>query len=121
MKNIYVLSIFVFLLFTIISYSQNKIPASQAKNHIGENETVTGLDSQVYHSRGGTYFLNIDGDYPGNTFTAIIFKSDVKKFKDIDSNVGKEVEVKGKIKEYNGKPEIILKSESQIEIIRKGN
>ncbi|MHB8337937.1 MAG: hypothetical protein ACYDEE_11030 [Ignavibacteriaceae bacterium] len=87
----------------------------------GENETVIGIDSQVYHSRGGKCFLDIDGDYPDNTFTAVIFKSDVKKFKDIDKYEGKEIQVKGKIKEYNGKPEIILKSKSQIEIIRKGN
>ncbi|MGD1008268.1 MAG: hypothetical protein ABR980_13680 [Ignavibacteriaceae bacterium] len=110
MKNSFSLSVIFPLLIFFTSYSQNKIPASQAKNHIGENETIIGIDSQVYHSRGGTYFLDIDGDYPGNTFTAVILKSDVKKFNDIDSYEGKKVEVKGKIKKYNGKPEIILKN-----------
>jgi micrococcal nuclease len=121
MKNSFGLSFFFSLLLFITVYPQNKISAIDAKNHIGENETVIGIDSQVYHSRGGACFLDIDGNYPDNTFAAVIFKSDLKKFKDIDEYEGKEIEVTGKIKEYNGKPEIILKSESQIEIIRKGN
>ncbi len=119
MKNSFGLSVIFSLLLFFTAYPQNKIPANAAKNYIGKYETVIGTDSQVYHSRGGTCFLDIDGDYPDNTFTAVIFKSDVKKFKDIDEYEGKEIEVKGKIKEYKGKPEIILKSKSQIKIIEQ--
>jgi DNA/RNA endonuclease YhcR with UshA esterase domain len=44
----------------------------------------------------------------------------MKKFKDIEDYEGKDVKVKGKIKGYSDKPEIILKSEKQIKIITKG-
>jgi DNA/RNA endonuclease YhcR with UshA esterase domain len=117
MKNSINLSFVLFLLFLFTAYSQNKIPASEAKNHIGENAIVKGTITEVYHSRGGTCFLDIEGHYPNNLFSAVIFKSDSGKFKGIDSFEGKAVEVKGKIKEYKDKPEIILKSLNQIKII----
>lgn len=120
MKKSLMLSVIFFMFFCFTSYSQNKIPTSKAKNYIGKNITVYGVASQVYHSRGGTCFIDMNGDYPDNVFTAVIFKSDLKKFKDIDKYEGKIIDVKGKIKGYEGKPEIILKSEKQIKIITNG-
>ena len=46
--------------------------------------------------------------------TIIIFKNDLSKFKDIQKYKGKDIEISGEIKEYNGKPEIILNDISQI-------
>jgi len=117
MKNSLCLSNVFSLMFLFTAYSQNKIPAIEAQNHIGENQFVTGTITEVYHSRGGTCFLDIEGHYPNNLFSAVIFKSDAGKFNDIDNYEGKVVEVKGKIKEYKGKPEIILNSMSQIKIV----
>ena len=115
------LCLFVFFIFVILqtAYPQNKIKTSEAENYIGKIEIVEGFANQIYHSRGGTCFIDMDGDYPNNVFTAVIFKSDLKKFKDIDEYEGKEIEVKGIIKEYRGKPEIILKNKSQIQIIEQ--
>ena len=107
----------VYILLSYTSYSQIKISANEASNHIGEYAIVTGTVSQVYHSRGGTCFLDIDGDYPNNTFTGVIFKSDSKKFTDVEKYEGKAIELIGTIKEYNGKPEIILKNDSQIKMV----
>ena len=107
----------IYIFFSYNSYSQIKITANEAGNHIGEFAIVAGTVSQVYHSRGGTCFLDIDGEYPNNIFVGVIFKSDVKQFTDIENYEGKKIEVKGAIKEYNGKPEIILRNQSQIKII----
>ena len=52
-------------------------------------------------------------------FTAVIFRSDFGKFPkqpELYYN-GKNVQVTGKVKEYKGKPEIILKDPAQIRII----
>lgn len=117
MKKFLSLTVILTLVILPTAFPQNKIKTSEAENYIGKYEIVDGFANQVYHSRGGTCFIDMDGDYPNNVFAAVIFKSDMKKFKDIDKYEGKEIEVKGTIKEYRGKPEIILKSKNQIHII----
>ncbi len=121
MKKSFQLTVVSFLLLTFTTLPQNRIKTSEAKNYIGKYEIVVGFANQVYHSRGGTCFIDMDGDYPNNVFTAVIFKSDLKKFKDIDEYEDKEIEIIGRIKEYRGKPEIILKNQRQIKmfIIKK--
>jgi micrococcal nuclease len=53
-------------------------------------------------------------------FTAIIFASVFSRFPANPENYyhGKKVRVSGKIKEYQGKPEIILNNPAQIEILK---
>ena len=58
------------------------------------------------------------GEYPDNAFTAVIFKSDTSKFHNVKSWEGKVVEVTGKVKEYRGKPEIIVEEGKKV-IIKK--
>jgi len=52
--------------------------------------------------------------------TAVIFASAFPRFPANPENYyyGKKVRVSGNIKEYNGKPEIILNDPSQIEILK---
>lgn len=59
MKNLIGLSVLFSFLFLFIAYSQNKISASDAKNHIGKNAIVKGTIIEVYYSRSGTCFLDI--------------------------------------------------------------
>ncbi len=120
MKKFLSLTVIVTLVILHTAFPQNKIKTSEAENYIGKIEIVEGFANQVYHARGGTCFIDMDGDYLNNVFAAVIFKSDLKKFKDIDEYEGKEVEVKGTIKEYGGKPEIVLRSVKQIKIIDNG-
>ncbi len=56
------------------------------------------------------------GEYPDNAFTAVIFKSDSSKFHDVESWEGKVVEVTGKVKEYQGKPEIEVGEGEQVKV-----
>lgn len=120
-NNIFVVVIFfLFVCFTFNNYSQTENPkysVSEAKNHIDEYATVSGTVSQVFISKKGTVFFNMGGFYPKHTFTAVIFKNDVKNFSDVYKYEGKEVEITGIIKMYQGKPEIILKSPNQIKIL----
>ena len=115
----------LFILFIIISsislFSQTKITPAQANNHIGEKVTITGTVDEVHITRTGTCFLNMGGTYPDNTFTAVIFKSDISKFGDVQKYEGKEVEISGLLKEYQHKPEIILNYKKQIKVLILSN
>lgn len=95
----------------------NFISPEDARNHIGENVTVRGRVEQVYHSaRSNTYFLNMGGVYPNNSFTAVIRASDLPKFEKVDINKYsmRIVEVKGTIVLYRNRPEIVLLTPTQI-------
>jgi DNA/RNA endonuclease YhcR with UshA esterase domain len=104
-----------------IAPSQTKVPkysTSEAKHHEGEYATVKGTVYQVFVSKKGTVFFNIDGVYPNHPFTAVIFRGDVADFPRVNRYQGATVEITGIIKMYQGKPEIILKSPNQIKVIQ---
>ncbi len=69
------------------------------------------------HNSGIVCFLNFDTDY--QYFSAVIFASDFVGFPFIPEvfYLGKKVYIIGIIKEYNGSPEIIVKTPDQIKII----
>jgi len=95
------------------------ISACNAGNYIGEEKTVAGKIADGYKSRTNTVFLNFEEPYPNSCFTAVIFSSNLINFPENPQFFyeGKIVKVKGVIKEYKGKPEIILEYRSQIEIV----
>ena len=95
------------------------IDACNAGNYIGEEKTVAGKIVDGYKSKSNTVFLNLEKPYPNQCFTAVIFSSDLINFPENPQSFyeGKIVKVKGVIKEYEGKPEIILNDRSQIEIV----
>ncbi len=101
-----------------IALEEGVISACQAGNYIGQETTAKGKVAVGYKSRTGTIFLNFGGAYPDQCFTATIFASDAGKFPPNPNSYyeGKTVKVSGKIKLYEGKPEIILEEPSQITI-----
>jgi hypothetical protein len=105
------------LILAPFSFSQTKIAPSQAKDYIGKTAIVSGRADQVTHSRSDTWFINMGGKYPNNAFTAVVFKSDADKFKDLKNLEGRTIEVKGEIKDYRGTPEIILSNADQLHIV----
>lgn len=89
-----------------------------AAKHYGEYTTVEGTIVAT-HNSGKVCFLNFHPDYK-RYFTAVIFASAFSRFPANPENYyyGKKVRVSGYIKEYKGKPEIILNDPSQIEILK---
>lgn len=89
-----------------------------AAKHYGESATVEGTIVAT-HNSGKACFLNFHPDYK-RYFTAVIFASAFPRFPANPENYyyGKKVRVSGYIKEYKGKPEIILNDPSQIEILK---
>ena len=90
------------------------IAVETASSHLGETVTVKGAVADVHTARSGVTFIDIDGRYPHNAFTAVIFSEDAGKFADVRALSGKVVEITGLIRLYKGKPEIILRSASQL-------
>ncbi len=98
--------------------NENTIIKSQnAKNYIGKFCTVEGRIVATYKNEK-VCFLNFDRDYKKG-FTAVIFKSAFNNFSDSPEVYykNKTVRVKGLIKEYKGKAEIIINDPSEIEIV----
>jgi micrococcal nuclease len=95
------------------------IGACLAGKYIGKEIIIEGKVVDTYRSlKSSTVFLNFEKPYPNQCFTAVIFRSNLYKFIQNPENyyLNKRVRVFGKIKEYQGRPEIILEDPSQIEV-----
>lgn len=104
-----------------VVYAQTgRIPAAEAKNHIGERATVCGNVVSTHYAartKGSPTFLNLDEPYPRQIFTILIWGSDRPKFGDPEAKYdNKRVCVTGLIKDYRGVPEVVAEQSSQIEI-----
>ena len=114
------MKVFVFaLLFTLTAAPAlaETIPAAEAKNHIDKEVTVEGVVGDVHHAASGrAIFIEIGGRYPGNPFSAVLFKDNFSKFPNVDSLAGKTVDITGKIQDYRGIAEIILNDPAQIKV-----
>lgn len=94
------------------------ITPDQATTHIGETVSVCG---KVYGTKllsNGPTFLNMGREYPNNPFTAIITfnKRSNFSYKPEEYLDGKTICVTGTIKNYRGKPEIIVDKQDQVEV-----
>lgn len=94
------------------------IDACQSGNYSGKEIIVEGKISGAYRSKTNTIFLNFEKPYPNQCFTSVIFSSNQYKFVQSPEKYysQKTVRIRGEIKEYQRKPEIILKDPLQIEI-----
>ena len=88
-----------------------------AGKYYGKNVIVEGTIVGSYNS-GKVCFLNFHPDYKHH-FTVVIFASAFPRFPANPENyyMGKKIRVSGYIKEYQGKPEIILNDPGQIEVL----
>jgi DNA/RNA endonuclease YhcR with UshA esterase domain len=111
-------SVLVLLVATTLicgAQSDRNYTAAQAAQHVGENATVTDKVDGVHQSGKGNIFLNIGGHYPKQTFTAFIPSAEATNFQNFKDYEGKTVTVSGKIELYRGKPEIVVRSKTQIQ------
>jgi DNA/RNA endonuclease YhcR with UshA esterase domain len=97
-----------------------KIGASEADKYYDKEMIVTGKVAQVT-IRPKVVFLNLDKPFPDSPFTLVIFSSSTNQFGDINSLDGKNVEAKGKIKNYHDRPEIILYNTNQLKVSAEFN
>ena len=91
-----------------------KIGTGEADKHYGQEMIVTGRVAQVT-IRPKVIFLNLDRPHPDSPFTVVIFPGTY--LADVKALDGKAVEIKGKIKNYNDKPEIVLDNPDQLTVL----
>jgi DNA/RNA endonuclease YhcR with UshA esterase domain len=90
------------------------ISPGEALKHLGRMEEVRGVVAQIGHDRSGLVFLDFGAPYPNETFTAVIFSDAVPQFPNVDRLEGRTISVRGTVELYHGRPEIVVRSPSQI-------
>lgn len=128
-RNIICSILFVlFIVFPCYALTENKsgvttdrdvISWQDADRYYGHYRIVDGVIVKAYNS-GKAVFLNFHPNWK-RYFTVVIFEKDFHLFPGNPEKyyLNKHVRVKGIIKEYKGKPEIILTSPDQVEILNK--
>lgn len=104
---------FAILLLSTVS-SAACISIEEAGKSIGQTACVTGKVLKVSQIRSGMYFLDFCEDYRKCPFTVVVFPKDVPNVGDVKPLEGKTIEITGKIEEYRGRAEIILKDKKQL-------
>lgn len=102
----------------LFAYEPDVISWEDAHKYYGKYVTVEGKIVATYNS-GKACFLNFHTNWREH-FTAVIFASSFNKFPPQPERYydGKIVRVTGTIKEYKGKPQIIVKDRSEIKIFK---
>jgi hypothetical protein len=94
------------------------VSPDDAAKHISQTATVCGVVASTKfdaHLRSQPTFLDFGKPYPDQVFSAVILRYDRGKFGTPETTLqGKRVCVSGKIREYRGKPEIILTDPKQL-------
>ncbi len=88
--------------------------SQEAASHEGERAAVCGLVSGV-HSSQKAWFINLDGNYPNQRYTFVIWKSDWPgSAPDLSAYEGSRLCAEGKISSYRGSPQTIVRSPEQL-------
>jgi hypothetical protein len=97
-----------------LSYASDCIPLNQASQHVGETKCVSGKVLRVKIGSKGVRFLDFCEDQMACPFTVVVFPHDLKDVGDVRRLAGRMIEIKGPVKLYDGRAEIILNHVSQI-------
>ena len=112
--NCVTLILISFLLSSSITFARDdSISTTEASNYIGQTKTVCGIISGTKLSEKA-FFINLDGSYPNQKVTNVIFRTSIDLFDISNFVIGKRLCTNGPIKSYKGKPEIILNTPYQI-------
>ena len=89
-----------------------------AASRMGETATVCGVVASAKfeaHARSQPTLLDLGKSYPHAVFTAVIYGDHRSKFGTPETSLrGKRVCVTGQIRDYGGRPEVILRDPSQL-------
>jgi hypothetical protein len=90
------------------------VPFSEAQKHIGAITCVSGTVVRVEQGNGGVHFFDFCEDYRVCPFTVVVFPSDLKQVGDVRQLKGRQIEIDGEVKSYDGRAEIVLQRLSQL-------
>jgi hypothetical protein len=104
----------VLLLGVTLVVGQGCIPVQQASQHVGQTACVTGKVLRVKLVASGLHFLDFCEDHMACPFTVVVFPYDLKDVGDVRRLEGRAIEIKGPVKLYDGRAEMILRRIGQI-------
>jgi hypothetical protein len=90
------------------------LPISDAKQHVGETKCITGKVLRVKLGAKGVHFVDFCEDQMACPFTVVVFPHDLKDVGDVRRLAGHMIEIRGPVKLYEGRAEIILSRVSQV-------
>ena len=105
----------LFLLLGAVPGCADCIPFAQASKHLGEIRCVSGKVLHVKTGKAGVTYLDFCEDYRLCPFTVVVFARNLKDVGDVRQLAGKDVEIHGMIKQYDGRAEIILEQVKQLQ------
>jgi hypothetical protein len=103
------------LIFALPLSAVDCLSLHEAAGHVGETKCVTGKVLNVKVGNKGVHFLDFCEDQMACPFTVVVFANDLKDVGDVRHLVGRTIKIRGALKMYDGRPEIILSRISQIE------
>jgi hypothetical protein len=68
----------------------------------------------VQQGNGGVHFFDFCEDFRVCPFTVVVFPGDLKQVGDIRRLAGRQIEIEGEVKRYDGRAEMVLKRISQL-------
>lgn len=91
------------------------VPFQDAKKVEGKPACITGKVLKVAQSQSGNWYLDFCENYRDCPFTVYVPRSDAERIGNLKPLEGQQVEIYGKVQQYNGRSEIILKDKRQLE------
>ncbi len=113
------LTLLLFVFTSTLFFAQEKVTLENIASFEGKTitlcETVTGTHQTKSESK--VTYLNFGKPFPDHAFTVVVFKNVLNEFSyDPLTLKNKKICVTGKVVFYKGKPQIVIKNESQIEV-----
>jgi hypothetical protein len=108
------IAVFSILLSSSAFAASDCLSIGQAKQHVGENKCVTGKVLRVKAGAKGVHFVDFCEDQASCPFTVVVFPSDLKDVGDVRRLAGHVIEIRGAVKLYDGRAEIVLNRVNQV-------
>jgi hypothetical protein len=90
------------------------VPFSDAQKYVGSHHCVSGKVVKVEPGEKGVHFVDFCEEHARCPFSVVVFANDLKHVGDVRDLAGKEIQIRGDIREYDGHAEIILERVDQL-------
>ena len=111
-RNIF--AVLSLLLSAAAALASDCLPIQDASHHVGETKCITGKVTHVKAGAKGTHFIDFCSEQAACPFSVVVFAADLKDVGDVRRLEGHVIEIRGPVKLYNGRAEIILNRVSQL-------
>ena len=102
------------LLFPALSAAGDCISITEARQHLGEDQCVTGKVLRIKHGGRGVTLFDFCQDSMVCPFTVVVFAHDLRRIGNVNQLQNQVIQIHGPLKEYDGRAEIVLQQLRQL-------